>query len=189
MGIHELTDNELAWRMGQMTSDRDRYSEPFSQYASELYERFSQQAVNIACYYGLRRDDANDAVQAAFIKAFRSMASYNKDKDFKNWFFKIVLNCVRDIYKNKKKHNHTDIDTADTIQDNFSKEFHISMSIKGIINSLPEKVKETLILKVYAGMDMTQISKSLSISVRQVHNRLNQAYVMIRKKVEEEELI
>lgn len=189
MGINELPDNELAWRMGQLRNKQEEYSEVFAQYADVLYSRYATQAVNIACYYGLKREDANDAVQVAFIKAFRSIARYNKDREFKNWFFKIVLNCVRDVYNHKKRHAHSDIDTVEFPSEHFSKEFHISLSIRGIINKLPEKIRSTLVLKVYAGLDMDQISQTTGVSVRQVHNRLNQAYALVKKKIEEEGLV
>lgn len=189
MGIKELPDNDLAWRMGQLAKDGERGSGPFEQYAEELYSRYAKQAVNLSCYYGLRIDDANDAVQTAFIKAFRSIASYRKDKVFKNWFFKIVLNCVRDSYNQKKRNFHSDIDDVEIPNEHFSKEFHISMSIRGIINELPDKLKEVLILKVYTGMSIEEISRATGVSVRQIHNRINQAYTVVKKKIEEEELI
>jgi RNA polymerase sigma-70 factor (ECF subfamily) len=185
MGIKDLSDTELISKMKGLDSDDAIYSDVFCQYANELYVRYFSQGYNIARYYGLRNDDANDAVQNAFIKVLHSINGFNLRKEFKPWFFKIVLNCVRDRYRELSRHNHIEIDKIEKISNDSFDKFHIKDTLNGIISKLPVKLREVVVLRVYADLSFNEISEALNVSVRQLHNRLNKAYELIRVSLEE----
>lgn len=70
----------------------------------ELYDRYYEYAVRVATIV-LRNQSslALDAVQEAFIRIFRSAASFHGDQSFKPWFYTILLNeCKRIAAKHGK---------------------------------------------------------------------------------------
>lgn len=181
----QYSDNEIAQKMKTLTQTHKANSDEFESLVKELYSRNYPRGFNIARYYGLNRDDARDAVQNAFIKLIRSIKSYNSKKKFFSWYYKIVLNCVRDKYNDLKKHKYGDIENVNAVSKNNFDEFHVREVIRGIISELPEKMKSVVLLRVYGELGFKDISTTLGVSVRQLHNRLNAAYVIIKERLEE----
>ena len=58
-----------------------------------LVERYRQPALRLA--YGIAGDEAEDAVQDGFVKAFRSLDGFRTDAAFRPWLFTIVANEAR----------------------------------------------------------------------------------------------
>ena len=185
MALSDLSDSDLIGKAKELENGYGSYASVLSQYLSEIFHRYYRDGYNIARFYGMSRDDAEDAVQIAFIKVFKSLQRYNEKKPFKPWFFKIVLNAVRDVHGKNIKHNHAPIESAEEKGKEIFDKFHIRESLQGIISSLPDKLKNVVLLRNYADMTFEEISHTLGVSVRQLHNRLNQAYELIKRDVEE----
>jgi RNA polymerase sigma factor (sigma-70 family) len=58
-----------------------------------LVERYRHPALRLA--YGIAGDEAEDAVQDAFVKAFRRLDSFRPGSAFRPWLFTIVANEAR----------------------------------------------------------------------------------------------
>jgi RNA polymerase sigma-70 factor (ECF subfamily) len=61
----------------------------------ELVLRHQDRAFNLAFRLTGNREDAADAVQEAFLKAYRGMPSFRRQSSFYTWLFRIVVNEVR----------------------------------------------------------------------------------------------
>jgi len=61
----------------------------------ELVLRHQDRAFNLAFRLTGSHEDAADAVQEAFLKAYRGMASFRRQSSFYTWLFRIVVNEVR----------------------------------------------------------------------------------------------
>src|ERR1700744_2223221 len=78
-----------------------------------LYKRFYGYAMGIGLRYCFNRDDAMEAVNDAFIKIFKSIASFSGDKPFKPWLRTVVVNTSIDRRrKDMKLQLHTDLEQA-----------------------------------------------------------------------------
>src|SRR4029078_13359876 len=62
-----------------------------------LVERYRTPALRVA--YGIAGDEAEDAVQDAFVKAFRKLGAFRTDAAFRPWLFTVVAHECR--------HRHT----------------------------------------------------------------------------------
>ena len=69
-----------------------------------LYKRFYGYAMGISLRYSYSKDDALEAVNDAFIKAFKAINQYNNDKPFKAWLRTIVVNASIDRRRKDIKH-------------------------------------------------------------------------------------
>ncbi len=190
MPFNELSENEIIGRIKELINSGGFHNDAVKQYFQEIYDRFYSQCYNISRYYGLKRNDAEDAVQESFIKFFSNIKSYDIKRPFKPWIFKIVLNCVRDRYRDLIKHAYTEIEKAENIknseQEIFFDGFHMRDVFHSIIIRLPEKLKSAVILRNYGGLDMKAIADLLKLSLRQVHNRLSRAYSLIKEGLNDE---
>ncbi len=59
---------------------------------SQLVEKYSHLAFSLAMKILNQREDAEEAAQDAFIKAYHSLNSFQRGSTFKTWFFRIVYN-------------------------------------------------------------------------------------------------
>ena len=59
---------------------------------SQLVERYKHLAFSLSLKLLSHREDAEEAAQDAFIKAYNSLSSFQNDSTFKTWFFRIVYN-------------------------------------------------------------------------------------------------
>jgi RNA polymerase sigma-70 factor (ECF subfamily) len=79
------TDAELAAACGQ--GDAAAFG--------ELVLRHQDRAFNLAFRLTGSHEEAADAVQEAFLKAYRGMRSFRRQSSFYTWLFRIVVNEVR----------------------------------------------------------------------------------------------
>jgi len=61
----------------------------------ELVERYQDRVFNLAYRLTGHHDDASDAAQETFLKAFRALDSFRGDCAFYTWLFRITVNAVR----------------------------------------------------------------------------------------------
>ncbi len=189
MSFKEMTESEIIKKIIELMKKNGLYSDVVKQYFQEIYLRYYFQCYNISRYYGLNKQDSEDAVQESFIKLLKSIKGFDNSRPFKPWFFKVVLNSVKDKYNDNKKHSYTNIDYiedfASNEQENIFEEFHMRDVFHSIIIKLPEKLKSVVVLRNYTDMNLEAISSVVGLSVRQLHNRLSKAYSMIKNDLED----
>ena len=59
---------------------------------SQLVEKYSRLAFSLSMKLLNQREDAEEAAQDAFVKAYNSLSSFQSSSTFKTWFFRIVYN-------------------------------------------------------------------------------------------------
>ena len=113
--------------------------------------------------------DAEDAMQEAFINAFQKIGQYKGEVTFGAWLKKIVINKCLDNLKLKKRRiqfeRETDIDIPDEdptweVEDSVTVE-----EIKKSILKLPDKYKRVIMLYLIEGYSHEEISQILDISI------------------------
>lgn len=182
MDYEKLSDEEIAGLLAKASRENDENS--FQCYSREIYERFQRQVYKICRYYGLKHADAEDAASDSFIRLFRCAGTYRDGARFKSWFFRIVMNIVRDRYREMKRVSFTDPEAiADIPSDNphFTNKTHNSLMLERLLSQLPEKLKEAVMLRIYGALDSESIASVVGVSDRQVRNRLEQAYDLLRE--------
>lgn len=69
----------------------------------EIMDRHKDYAMAVAINMLMNREDAEDACQEAFFKAFRNLRRFDPAKSFKNWFSSLLCHdCLDRIRKRKR---------------------------------------------------------------------------------------
>src|SRR5512147_227248 len=68
-----------------------------------LVNRYKDLAFTIAFRILNNREDAEEAAQDSFIKAFRGLSSFRKDSGFSTWLYRIVYNTAVSKKRLKKQ--------------------------------------------------------------------------------------
>ncbi|MDR3559782.1 MAG: RNA polymerase sigma factor [Candidatus Pacebacteria bacterium] len=180
----DLSDNELIKLIRQDNSER--YAEIIERYQGKLF----------AYIYRLvgSRDEAEDLLQDVFIKAYRNLKSYDAERKFSSWIYRIAHNeAVNHIKRRSLKRfiPWEDVTaTKDKLEMSSAEEDaqsswirkETSQEVDQAINRLPFKYKQVLVLRYYSDKSYEEISAILSRPVNTVGTLINRA----KKKLAEE---
>lgn len=145
----------------------------------------TKKAYSIAYRFLEDEENAMDAVQESYIKAFRNIGNFNEQSSFSTWIYRIVVNCCKDMLKKRKKEFEKNIisENDDYIKENISdtgptpeeelirKENRIT--ITACLNRLEKEQREIIILRDIHQFSYSEIAEILGISEGTVKSRLN----------------
>lgn len=185
MPISELTDEEIVQKLKGLSGD-DGHESARDPYYEVLFNRYASQLYSLSRYYGLRHEDANDVLQEGFIKLYQNIGRFAPDKPFKPYFLKIILNLIRDKYRQLKRLRVADIELhQDEIVDDgtpFEENLHKKTFLDSIINKMPSDLKEVILLKIQTDMNVESVAESLGISRRLAYYRYKKALAILKNK-------
>jgi RNA polymerase sigma-70 factor (ECF subfamily) len=124
------------------------------------------------------REDAEDALQEALLKAHRGLARYDRSRGFKAWWFAIVRNCCRDIQRSRARRPPTiAVDAADLPAGDQSawEESERSDLLRSAMGQLSPAHREIIQLRYFGDCSYQEIATALAIPVGTVMSRLHAA--------------
>ena len=170
-----------------------------------LVERYQNKAYAISVKIVQNHDDALDCVQDSFIKAFRSLSSFNFQSSFNTWLYRIVTNTSLDLLRKNKKYQSNipiekplsgddDDDYFIQIEDRKADVENIAVSnqtviaVREAIDKLSEDLKKVIILFDIEQFSLIEVSKILNIPVGTVKSRLFRAREKLAILLKDKEL-
>lgn len=132
---------------------------------------------------------AEDAVQEAFLQAFRSLDSFQADRPFKPWFTKIVVNKAKRT-KDRLDRGHLPYEFEEPNPHRTFAPEEQALDREAVndlfqaINELDEKHRLPLLLKYVSGLTEAQIAETLGMPVSRVKSRLYVARQRLKKYIE-----
>ena len=129
---------------------------------------------------------AEDAVQEAFIRAYRALPAFRGECGEKTWLTRIALNVCRNMRRGWWfRHVDRGVDIKLLPEASVPFEAKDDALIQAV-TSLPVTYRELVLLYYFQDMNMGEISETLNISVSTVSRRLNAARRMLRQQLERE---
>ena len=163
-----------------------------------LMKRYEAKLLNyILKISNISREDAEDILQEVFVKAYQNLNDYDLNFKFSNWIYSIAHNTTISVFRKKKVRPQTiswedkDLDnilrsTLD-VEDASLKKLTYKHILK-IINQLPLKYKDVLILKFEEGKDYREISDILHKPMGTIATLINRAKKFLKQKLEKEDI-
>ena len=135
-----------------------------------LVERYQRRAVTHATAILLNRDDAEDAVQEAFIDAFKAIATFDTSRTFYQWFYVLLRNRC---YKLTSKRRPTEsIDEALLLTSQRGIADETRLALEKALHSLTHEEREIVSLKYFSGLSYDELATQLQIPRGTVMSRL-----------------
>lgn len=160
------------------TGDRDAHYRIYKLYARSMY--------NVSYRITGREEDAEDALQEAFISAFNNLDRYRGDATFGAWLKRIVVNKSINVLK-KRKHELMPEDAQwDVAEEEEGVEYRGGLTIdrvKRAIEELPDGYRTVLSLYLLEGYDHQEIAEIMAISESTSKSQLNRAKTKLREKL------
>ena len=182
----EVPDRELMRRLA--SGDREALS--------PLMERHSRRVYRIALSYLRDADDALDAVQDTFVKAFQNAVRWDPRSEVAPWLMRIAVNHSIDQYRRGKRRgvHHTPLVDGDHDEriaaDEASPERRaqgkqLGEKIARALETLPDGHRAVFVLRHYDGMSLEEIASTLKLSLGTVKSSLHRATQRLRERLQE----
>jgi RNA polymerase sigma factor (sigma-70 family) len=145
-------------------------------------------ARNLACWLARSTTDADDVVQEAMVRAFRSFDSF-RGTDARPWLLAIVRNCHFTAHQRRRDRGHASLDGADldpaspdpTPEDSVVRSDE-RRKLDDVLSSLPKDYREILILREMDDMSYRDIATATGMAIGTVMSRLARARAALRER-------
>lgn len=144
-----------------------------------LYERYEQPFLRTAIRMLGQQQEAEDAVQEAFLKLHRGIQNYKSGSRFSTYFFRILINSCYDILRKRSSASSREFDVND-LAHHPSDVTGLRVSMEEAISSLPERMRVCFELFAVEGLKMEEIAQVLEISIGTVKASIHRARVKLR---------
>ena len=160
---------------------------------SAMVEKYSDMAYNIALRMLRNPSDAEDAVQEAFLAAYRAFPTFKGQSKVSTWLYRIVVNaCLMKLRKEKAKANYLTLTGYDdlVVRDwrNDPEEAAINgelhEAIEDGLRRLQPDQRATIVLKDVQGLSSEEAAEALEIGMAAFKSRLHRARILLRKYLE-----
>ncbi len=149
---------------------------------SELVRRHQRRAYAVARAIVTTHEDAEDAVQDAFLHAYRALHRFLPDQAFGAWLHRIVANASLDITRRRKVRDADDL--PETIASPFrdpAESDELRMRLSDALSRLPERQRAVIVLHDVEGFKHSEIGKLLGIPEGTARSDLHYARSALRR--------
>ena len=159
-----------------------------------LMDRHYRRLYRICLAYLRDPDEALDAVQESFVRAFQNAARWDGLADAGPWLTRIAVNMSIDRYRRTRRRRvtfapfvETDHDDAQAA-DEPSPERRVQSRetgarIKAALGALPERQRAVFVMRHYEEMSLEEIATSLGLSLGTVKSTLHRAVHRLRERL------
>ena len=150
-----------------------------------IVRRYERTIFRLALTYLGNREEAADASQEIFLKAFRSLGSYQTGRPFLPWLYSIALNTLRTRRgraSRRAKSETTPPDFEETFADPADAD-PLDQAIRGEqarlvregVSRLPQRLRAPVVLYYFEGLSVEETGEVLGLAVSNVKSRLFRA--------------
>jgi RNA polymerase sigma-70 factor (ECF subfamily) len=139
--------------------------------AFDVIVRRHRRNMSQLCYRFLgNHEDASDATQDAFVRAFKGLARFKNESALGTWLYRVGVNtCLNRVAVRRPEMEPVDaVERADVTASNPLQEIvrgETTRRVRRAIRKLPPKQRATLILRVYQELPHEEIARILGGSV------------------------
>lgn len=134
-------------------------------------------------------DDAAEATQDAFLKAWRALDGFRGDAMFTTWLYRVAANTAISKHRQRKRRRSHETGMADEVLGQFaspgSTEGQVASrfdlaEIERALALLPEHYRAAVVLRDVYGMSIDEIAKQLKISATAAKVRIHRGRRRLR---------
>jgi RNA polymerase sigma-70 factor, ECF subfamily len=168
-----------------------------------LVRQYAGRLLRVARRFLNNEEDARDAVQDAFVSAFRSIQKFEAGSKLSTWLHRIVVNSALMKLRTKRRHPEQDIDSllpqfeADGHQVRESVDWSPTAEemvergemrelVRKSIDQLPDSYRVVLLMRDIEELSTDETAKALGITGAAVKVRLHRARQALRSLLDKE---
>ena len=164
----------------------------------QLVHRYDRNVFRIAQHITQNREDAEDVVQDAFLKAYQNLANFHEQSKFYTWLVRIAVNeslmRLRKRRTGKMVSIDDDIETEEgsvprdladwspNPEQNYG-QAELAEILRKTIQGLPHGFRIVFVLRDVDGLSTEETAETLGLSVPAVKSRLLRARLQLRERL------
>src|ERR1700690_269806 len=164
----------------------------------ELVRRYDRNVFRIAQHITQNREDAEDVVQEAFLKAYSNLAKFQEQSKFYTWLVRIAVNEALMKLRRRKPERTVSLDEeVKTEDDSLPREvadwspnpeqMYNQAELRDIltrtIQGLPTSFRTVFVLRDVEGLSTEETAEALDLSIPAVKSRLLRARLQLRERL------
>src|SRR5512144_708836 len=164
----------------------------------ELVKRYDRNVFRIANHITQNREDAEDVVQDAFLKAYQNLGQFQGQSKFYTWLVRIAVNEALMRLRRRRPERMVSLDEdVKTEEDSMPREIadwspnpeqqYTQGELKDIlsrtIQGLPASFRTVFVLRDVEGLSTEETADALGLSIPAVKSRLLRARLQLRERL------
>lgn len=124
------------------------------------------------------RSDAEDAVQEAFLRAWKFRNALAKESSFKPWLYRVVVNSCNSKLREEiphRDHRSNATELHDVASDDIASRIELSHDVRHALSDLPAHLRIVIVLRYFADLSERDIAVAIARKPGTVKSRLNEA--------------
>jgi len=137
-----------------------------------LVERYQNQAIGHATAVLGNREDALDAVQEAFVDAFRALDKFDASRRFYPWFYVLLRNRCFKMLAASGRQNTVSMEATEILAPGNESSIEDTLRLEAALLALTPEGRELITLKYLDGLSYQELAELLQIPRGTVMSRL-----------------
>lgn len=169
----KLSDEEIVEKV--RSNDQELYALIVERYQNKLF-RYANNLIK-------EEHKSADVVQESLVKAFVNLNSFDTEKKFSSWIYRIVHNEAMNALKKNQKEisipDDMDFQSDEDIEDDFIQK-EVVAKVEKCLGEMPVLYSEPLILRFIEEKSYEEISDILRIPMGTVATRISRAKILMK---------
>jgi RNA polymerase sigma-70 factor (ECF subfamily) len=142
-----------------------------------LVARYQQVMFNVALRTLCDYEDAKDAAQNTFVKAYEKLGTYDPERRFFSWIYRILINECLNLRRRPASQllGASDDAIADSSDADAVEMAERKRDVKQAILSLSPAYREVIVLRHFALLSYEEMSEAIGVPTKTVKSRLHSA--------------
>ena len=138
-------------------------------------------------------EDAQDCLQEAMLRIFRSIAGFKAQSSFSTWVYRITMNTCLDELRKRKNRPSTSLDglvdagwspvDAGETPERHTLRREVRQTLQAMISELPEDMRAAVVLRDIQGYSYDEIAEMLDTNVGTIKSRISRGREKLREKI------
>lgn len=140
----------------------------------------------LAVKYLRRQEDAEDAVQEIFLKAYRSLRSFELSRRFLPWLYSVALNHLKTVYRRTRRIDDREVaeDVTGEASDDPEQaalDRAAQAELRAAVDRLPQSLRDVVVLYYLQEAPVEDVQEALGLGRENVKSRLHRARKRLRE--------
>jgi len=142
-----------------------------------IYRHFEPALLGLGLRMLGRQEDAEDAVQTAFLKLYRGVNQFQFSAKFSTYLLRIMMNVCFDLMQKRRGQKER---AFEEIEISHAPRIDLHLQLEEAINTLPERMRACFVLFAVEEMKQDEIAGILNLSVGTVKAQIFHAKARLR---------
>lgn len=163
---------------------------------TRLMDLYRERIYRLAMHMVGNSEDAHDLCQEIFVRVYRSLGGFDRQRAFTPWIYRIANNVIIDHFRHRKSRpalaelnpeqpffeDGPDTKAVDPQQNVIDDE--VRKQVRSAIQSLPENYRSVVVFRYVDDLSYAEIAEALDLTEANVMMRMSRARRMLREKLQ-----